>query len=84
MVILDTDELPHWRQHVASVGVRIAAALAMDDYEGAQLHPQDTGGALLEINSTRGGADLQGPYCPAGPQWQAASRPCAPWPTPSP
>jgi len=74
MVILDTDELPHWRQHVASVGVRIAAALAMDDYEGAQLHPQDTGGALLEINSTRGGADLQGPYWPAGPHWQVAVR----------
>ena len=74
MVILDTDDLPHWRQHVGSVGVRIAAALAMDDYEGAQLHPQDTGGALLEINSTRGGADLQGPYWPAGPHWQAAVR----------
>jgi hypothetical protein len=74
MVILDTDDLPHWRQHVAQIGVRVAAHLAMDDYEGAQLHPQDTGGALLEINSTRGGADLQGPYWPAGPHWQAAVR----------
>jgi len=74
MVILDTDDLPHWRQHVGQIGVRIAAALGVGDYEGAQLHPQDTGGALLEINSTRGGADLQGPYWPAGPHWQAAVR----------
>jgi hypothetical protein len=74
MVILDTDDLPHWRHHVADIGVRIAAPLALGDYEGAQLHPQDTGGALLEINTTRGGADLLGAYGPAGPHWQQAVR----------
>jgi hypothetical protein len=74
MVILDTDDLPHWRRHVADIGVRIAAPLALGDYEGAQLHPQDTGGALLEINTTRGGAELLGAYGPAGPHWQEAVR----------
>lgn len=72
MVILDTDDLPHWRRHVADIGVRIAAPLALGDYEGAQLHPQDTGGALLEINTTRGGTDVLGAYGPAGPHWQQA------------
>jgi hypothetical protein len=72
MVILDSESLPRWRAHVAAIGVRIAAPLAIDDYEGMQLHPRDTGGALLEINTTRGGADLQGPYWPAGPHWQDA------------
>jgi len=72
MVILDTEALPRWREHVASIGVRIAAPLALGDYEGMQLHPRDTGGALLEINTTRNGADLQGPYWPAGPHWRDA------------
>jgi hypothetical protein len=72
MVILDSESLDRWRAHVAAIGVRIAAPLATGDYEGMQLHPRDTGGALLEINTTRGGADLQGPYWPAGPHWRDA------------
>lgn len=72
MVILDSESLPRWRAHVARIGVRIAAPLALGDYEGMQLHPRDTGGALLEINTTRHGADLHGPYWPAGPNWQDA------------
>jgi len=74
MVILDTDELPRWRHHVAEIGVRIAAPLSLGDYEGMQLHPRDTGGALLELNTTKGGADLHGPYWPAGPVWQKSVR----------
>jgi hypothetical protein len=71
MVILDSEELPRWRTHVAEIGVRIAAPLTLGDYEGMQLHPRDTGGALLEINTTLGGADLeQGTYWPAGPHWR--------------
>lgn len=72
MVICDTDDLPHWRTHSVNVGVRIAAELVHEDYAGLQLHPHDTGGALLEINTTRGnGADPLGPYAPAGPHWQS-------------
>ncbi len=72
MVILDSESLDRWRAHVDAIGVRVAAPLATGDYEGLQLHPRDTGGALLEINTTRGGADLQGPYWPAGPHWREA------------
>lgn len=70
MVILDSESLPRWRSHVAQVSVRVAAPLALGDYEGLQLHPRDTGGPLLEINTTLGGASLDGPYWPAGPHWQ--------------
>lgn len=70
MVILDSEALPRWRTHVGEIGVRIAAPLAIGDYEGMQLHPRDTGGALLEINTTLNGGDLNGPYWPAGPHWQ--------------
>lgn len=72
MVILDSEALPRWRAHVDAIGVRIAAPLAIGDYEGMQLHPRDTGGALLEINTTLNGSDLHGPYWPAGPHWRNA------------
>ncbi|MDM0075990.1 VOC family protein [Variovorax sp. J2P1-59] len=72
MVILDSEALPRWRAHVDAIGVRIAAPLAIGDYEGMQLHPRDTGGALLEINTTLNGAALTGPYWPAGPHWRDA------------
>lgn len=75
MVILDSDGLDHWRRHLPTVGVRVAAALEHGDYAGLQMHPRDTGGALLEINATRGNsADPWGPYAPAGPKWQESVR----------
>jgi Glyoxalase-like domain len=74
MVILDTDELDRWQRHVDAIGVRVAARLASDRYRGLQLHPRDTGGTLLEINWSDGGADVNAAYHPAGPSWQAYVR----------
>jgi hypothetical protein len=76
MVILDCDDLSRWPGHLAAQRVRVAAHLRHDAYEGLQLHPRDTGGALLEINHTEGNsADLLGPYWPAGSTWQAFAKP---------
>jgi glyoxalase-like protein len=74
MVILDCDDIERRRQRMATLGVRIANPLSYETYTGLQLHPQDTGGAMLEFNHTRGGASLDGPYHPAGPSWQSAVR----------
>ncbi len=74
MVILDTDELERWQTHIDAIGVRVAARPASDGYRGLQLHPRDTGGALLEINWSEGGADVNAAYHPAGPGWQAYVR----------
>lgn len=71
MVINDTDDLGYWESRMEQVGVRIAAKLEVDDYCGLQLHPRDTGGALLEINQTGEGGPLGGDYHPAGPHWQS-------------
>lgn len=79
MVILDCDDLAPWRAHMARVGVREAAYLEVPGnpkplaYTGLQLHPRDTGGALLEINHSPGGTPLDGAYWPAGPHWQSAT-----------
>ena len=74
MIILDTDELDRWQEHVDDIGVRVAARLVSDGYRGLQLHPRDTGGTLLEINWSEGGADVNAAYHPAGPAWHAHVR----------
>ena len=74
MVILDCDDIERRRRHIATIGVRIANPLRYETYTGIQLHPRDTGGSMLEFNHTTGGARLDGPYHPAGPDWQRAVR----------
>jgi hypothetical protein len=74
MVILDCGDIERRRGHLAEIGVRIANPLRYESYTGLQLHPRDTGGAMLEFNHTEGGEALDGPYHPAGPNWQAAVR----------
>lgn len=74
MVILDCDDPERYRGRAESLGVRVANLIRHDAYFGVQLHPKDTGAAMLEFNSTVGGADPLGPYGPAGPHWQRAIR----------
>lgn len=74
MVIIDCDDVERRRRHMGAIGVRIANPIRHDSYTGLQLHPRDTGGAMLELNHTEGGESLDGPYHPAGPSWQKAIR----------
>jgi glyoxalase-like protein len=74
MVIIDCDDIERRRARMAEIGVRIANSLDYGSYIGLQLHPRDTGGAMLELNHTPGGARLDGAYHPAGPDWQKAVR----------
>lgn len=74
MVILDCDDPGRYRSRAEAQGIRVANLIRHDSYFGVQLHPKDTGAAMLEFNSTVGGADPMGPYAPAGPDWQRATR----------
>jgi len=74
MVIMDCDDPAQWQAHAEKLGIRVANVIRHGDYFGVQLHPKDTGAAMLEFNSTAGGRDPMGPYAPAGPDWQAAIR----------
>jgi hypothetical protein len=74
MVILDCDDPEARGRHCAAIGVRTANRIRHDAYLGVQLHPKDTGGAMIEFNRTEGGAEPLGPYAPAGPAWQRAIR----------
>src|SRR5690606_36647240 len=44
MVILQTQELEHYRKRVADLGIRLVADPNHGGYVGMQLHPRDTGG----------------------------------------
>jgi hypothetical protein len=72
MVILQADRHDEWRRHIDELGVRVAFAHDSEQYHLMQLHPGATGGSFLEIDEQVGGDDLDGPWEPAGPQWQRA------------
>jgi hypothetical protein len=74
MVIMDCDDPEARQRHCAAIGVRTANLIRHDSYLGVQLHPKDTGGAMIEFNRTDGGADAMGAYAPAGAGWQKAIR----------
>ena len=74
MIIMECDDPARRQAHCAGMGVRTAHVIQHEDYLGVQLHPKDTGGAMLEFNRTVGGGDSLGPYAPAGANWQQAIR----------
>ena len=74
MVILDCDDPDRYRKRAEALGIRVANVIRHEAYYGVQLHPRDTGAAMIEFNTTAGGADLSGPYAPAGPDWPRAVR----------
>ena len=75
MVILQCDEHAARKARLADLGVRFAMAHDTDFYKILQLHPKDTGGSFLEIDQQTGGEDIEnGPWEPAGPDWQKARR----------
>jgi hypothetical protein len=76
MVILQCDEHAARKARLADeLGVRFAMAHDTDDYRVLQLHPADTGGSFLEVDQQTGGEDIEnGPWEPAGPNWQHARR----------
>ncbi len=70
MIIMDCDDPERRQAHCETLGVRTANLIRHGDYIGVQLHPKDTGGAMIEFNRTTDGADPMGPYGPAGSAWQ--------------
>ncbi|HET7407044.1 MAG TPA: VOC family protein [Mycobacteriales bacterium] len=75
MVICHTDDQPAVRRRAEALGVRtVVDAQDHDGYRIMQLHPSDTGGSFLEIDWQPGGEDPDGPWGPAGADWQRARR----------
>lgn len=73
IVILQCDDAERRRERYAELGVRIANSLDYGDFLGTQLHPKDTGGCMLEVDRQAGDAP-DGPWHPAGGDWESAVR----------
>lgn len=74
MVICHTDDHPALRQRVHELGVRTVIDADDHGYRIMQLHPADTSGSFLEIDFQPGGDIEDGPWMPAGVDWQRARR----------
>lgn len=74
MVISHTDDQGPFRERASALGIRTAFEADDHGYKIWQLHPGDTGGSFLEIDFQPGGEDPNGPWMPAGPDWQRAVR----------
>ena len=74
MVISHTDDQSQYRARAEALAIRTAFEADDHGYKIWQLHPGDTGGSFLEIDFQPGGDDPNGPWTPAGPDWQRAVR----------
>lgn len=76
MVITQCDDHARRRARVAELGIRLVLDNDRRSYRIMQLHPKDTGGSFFEIDEQlgEGAHDDDGPWDPAGPDWQRARR----------
>lgn len=74
MVITQCDDHAPRRARVEALGVRIVGQFEGKQFRNMQLHPKDTGGSFFEIDEQIGAKahDPDGPWEPAGKNWQAA------------
>lgn len=76
MVITQCDDHHPRRERVEALGIRVVNQFETHEFRNMQLHPKDTGGSFFEIDEQVGAHahDRDGPWEPAGPDWQAARR----------
>jgi hypothetical protein len=74
MVITQCDDHEPRKRRVAELGIRVANAIERPPFHGMQLHPRDTGGSFFEIDFQEGGEASDGPWAPAGDDWQTFRR----------
>ena len=74
MVITQCDNHASRRSRVEELGIRIAHQFDNEHFLNMQLHPKDTGATFFEIDEQlgEGAQDIDGPWGPAGPDWQRA------------
>jgi len=70
MLIFDCDDPKARAADAQRLGVRLANHIDRERYQGYQLHPKDCRATFLEFNHTVGGKEVDGPYWPAGEDWQ--------------
>lgn len=76
MVITQCDDHPPRRARVEALDIRLVHDHSGREFINMQLHPRDTGGTFFEIDQQLGDRAFErdGPWHPAGPDWQRAKR----------
>ncbi len=74
MFITQCDEHAPRRRRVEQLGIRVVTQFERHGFQNMQLHPKDTGGSFFEIDCQTNGPEPEGPWEPAGPDWQRARR----------
>ena len=76
MVITQCDDHSLRRARIDKLGIRTVLDNKTSDFINLQMHPRDTGGTFFEIDQQLGAGALlrDGPWHPAGPNWQRAKR----------
>jgi hypothetical protein len=75
IVMVDTDDLAAARERCVHNQVRVIFDVQGENGGGIQLHPSDTGCAILEIDHHLGALDVMGPYAWAGERWRKHALP---------
>jgi hypothetical protein len=70
MLIFDCEDPEPRVARAERLGVRLAHKADHDGFRMRQLHPRDCRACFLEFDHTEGGEAPDGPYHPAGPDWQ--------------
>ena len=74
MVILQCDDFAARKARAEELNIRTVLEFDEGAHSFMQLHPRDTGGSFLELDREGDEEDMNGPWAPAGPNWQAAQR----------
>ncbi len=72
MFITQCDDHAPRRRRVEELGIRLVTEFERHGFQNMQLHPKDTGGSFFEIDCQTDGLEPDGPWEPAGPNWQRA------------
>ena len=62
------------RRRVEELGIRLVNDFERHGFQNMQLHPKDTGGTFFEIDCQTNGLEPDGPWEPAGDNWQRCRR----------
>ena len=74
MFITQCDDHAPRRRRVEELGIRLVNDFERNSFQNMQLHPKDTGGTFFEIDCQTNGMEPDGPWEPAGDNWQRCRR----------
>ncbi len=74
MVILECDDVVKRERRMQELDVRIINKLKYPSFQSIQMHPRDTGAAIIETGTDSRSGERPGPWHPAGDNWETAVR----------